>query len=288
MTIKRILVNVSGLMPEPAAIETGFLIGRLLGAHVCGLHARALPSEVLAVGYHEMGTAAYRELVANAEQRAQEAASDARRRFDAIRDRHEVAYLEAPSSAGQPTASWREVPGDSIEVVPQLGRVFDLIVAGPISGTDGGRSAAILEATLFDTGRPVVVAPGEPPRRLGESVMIAWNRSAQAARATAAALPFLHRATRVMLLSVTTGAKAGPEAAELAAYLQWHDIHAEVIEVAPDRHGVGALLLTAAKERGVDLLVMGAYSHSRLRQMILGGVTRHVLAHAAIPVLMTH
>ena len=116
--------------------------------------------------------------------------------------------------------------------------------------------------------------------------MIGWNRSAQAARAVHAALPMLERAGDVVILSVETGAKRGPSAEQMARYLAWHEVKAEVREFAPDNRSVGEVLLAEAEAAECDLLVTGAYSHSRLRDLLLGGVTRHVLAEADIPVLL--
>ena len=145
------------------------------------------------------------------------------------------------------------------------------------------------EAALFATGRPVIITPPEPPRQIGETVLIAWNRGAQAARAFHAAKALLlDRAQRVRILSITTGAKQGPPASEIAANLDWHGIEADVVELSPDYRSVGEVLLAQASAINADLLVMGAFSHSRLRQLILGGVTKFVFEQSPLPVLMAH
>jgi nucleotide-binding universal stress UspA family protein len=145
------------------------------------------------------------------------------------------------------------------------------------------------EAALFATGRPVIITPPEPPQRIGETVLIAWNRGAQAARAFHAAKALLlDRAQRVRILSITTGAKQGPPASEIAANLDWHGIEADVVELSPDYRSVGEVLLAQASAINAELLVMGAFSHSRLRQLILGGVTKFVFEQSPLPVLMAH
>ena len=138
------------------------------------------------------------------------------------------------------------------------------------------------------TGRPVLIAPGTIPEKLGETVLVGWNKTIQSARAVACTMPFLDRVKRVIVFTVVTGAKQGPSVQEVARTLAWSDIKAEVKEVRPEGRRVGQILLEEAKQSGADLLVMGAYSHSRWREMILGGVTRYVLEHADIPVLMAH
>jgi nucleotide-binding universal stress UspA family protein len=101
-------------------------------------------------------------------------------------------------------------------------------------------------------------------------------------------MPFLKRAKRVVILMVATGAKQGPSPKDVARTLAWHDIKTEVKEVPPDGRGVGQLLLDEAKEVEADLLIMGAYSGGRWKEMILGGVTKYVIEHAELPVFMAH
>ena len=104
----------------------------------------------------------------------------------------------------------------------------------------------------------------------------------------AAKVLLLQRAKKVRILSVTTGAKDGPPADEIADNLAWHGIDCEVLELSPDNQSVGTVLLAEASAIGADLLVVGAYTHSRLRQLLLGGVTRNLLSNATIPLFMAH
>ena len=146
-----------------------------------------------------------------------------------------------------------------------------------------------IEAGLFSTGRPVLIAPPQVAQTLGETVLIGWNRSAQSARAFHAAKALLlKQAKKVRILSITTGAKNGPTAAEIADNLAWHGIDCDVRELSPDNRSVGAVLLAEAEAFNADLVVMGAYTHSRLRQLLLGGVTKHLLSNTTIPLFMAH
>jgi nucleotide-binding universal stress UspA family protein len=139
---------------------------------------------------------------------------------------------------------------------------------------------------LFDSGRPVLIAPRQAPATIGTRVAVAWNGSAESAAAVAAALPWLHRAQAVRILCSDDYQRRGPGAEGIRAYLRWHGIEAEVVPFKPTTREVGAGLLGAARDFGADLMCQGAYSHSRLRQLILGGVTRHVLENADLPILM--
>jgi nucleotide-binding universal stress UspA family protein len=115
---------------------------------------------------------------------------------------------------------------------------------------------------------------------------VAWNGTAESAAAVHAAIPWMQRAEAVRVLSADEYQRRGPAAAELASYLALHGIRPEIAQFRPLEREVGRGVLSAAREFGADMLAMGAYSHSRLRQLILGGVTRHVLENAALPVLM--
>jgi nucleotide-binding universal stress UspA family protein len=168
--------------------------------------------------------------------------------------------------------------------------VFDVIVLSrPDANTTGLHNKAI-ESGLFESGRPILVAPPQPGTTIGGNIMIAWNRSTEQARATALAMPLLHTAERVTVLTVTGGTGVpGPSAEQLLGYLQRNGINAEAMNVTVGARGnTGEAVLAAASARGCDLLLKGAYTQSRLRQMIFGGATRHILANTTLPVLLAH
>jgi nucleotide-binding universal stress UspA family protein len=167
-------------------------------------------------------------------------------------------------------------------VVARLGRIFDLTVIAR------GSSHDTVQAGLLETGRPMLLAPPAVPGALGDAVLLAWNASPQAARAAASALPFLQSAARVVVMSVGNGPEPAPTAHEFAGALAWHGIAAEARHIEQGSRRVRDILVVEASEMGADLLVIGAYSHSRLRQVVFGGVTEHVLDRAELPVLMAH
>jgi nucleotide-binding universal stress UspA family protein len=139
---------------------------------------------------------------------------------------------------------------------------------------------------LFDSGRPVLISPMTAPGSLGEHVCLAWSGTAESAAAARYAIPWMQRANQVTILNSKEYQRRGPTAVELADYLAMHDVHARHASFGAIDREVGAGMLAAAHAAGADMLVMGAYSSSRLRQLILGGVTRYVLENADLPVLM--
>jgi nucleotide-binding universal stress UspA family protein len=182
---------------------------------------------------------------------------------------------------------WFEEAPDGDAFVGSYGRVFDIIVAGRPGASRGSRpSMATIEAALFEAGRPVLIAPPSPPQRLGENIMIAWNCSTEQATSVALALPLLQKAQRVVVLTVQGGTVPGPSGEQLARHLERNGVPCEPVTVGPEGRSTGEAILANAAARNCDLLIKGAYTQSRLRQMIFGGATRHILANATLPVLM--
>jgi nucleotide-binding universal stress UspA family protein len=147
---------------------------------------------------------------------------------------------------------------------------------------------SIFQTVLFESGRPVLIAPPTPPVSLGETIIIAWNGATETARAVAFAMPLLSQAKRVEVLEAEGYRVPGPSAQELAGVLKREGIQAQARTLPVSRFTSGEIFLAEAKALGCDLLIKGAYTQSRLRQMIFGGATSHILRHAEVPVFMAH
>jgi nucleotide-binding universal stress UspA family protein len=192
---------------------------------------------------------------------------------------------EAPDEV---SCGWlgQQLFGDSY--IGSFGRVFDLIVLGRPGSRDEPPRLATLESALFEGGRPVLMVPPSSPASIGETIVIAWNGSTETARTVALAMPFLQKAGRVVVLSLEGWGMEGPSGAELALRLQRNGIRAETAARRLNTRSPGEAILEDAASFHADLLVKGAYTQSRLRQMIFGGATSHIIAHAGVPVLMAH
>lgn len=175
--------------------------------------------------------------------------------------------------------------------IGSYGRIFDLIVLGRPGGAPENPRMPPLEAALFDSGKPVLIVPKKAPVSIGRNILVAWNGSTEQAHANAFAMPLLQRAEKVTVLSVAGGAPDGPSVEEAALHLRRNGVKAEAVLVKRERtsgEAVGEITLEYAGTLGCDLVVKSAYTQSRLRQMIFGGATRHILANAFLPVLMAH
>ena len=189
-------------------------------------------------------------------------------------------------------SEWREIEAgsDSVaNVALQHVRSADLIVAGQADPEWVGTGHLdIADRLALESGRPVLIIPRAATQRdLGQNVLVAWNGRREAARAVFDALPILLMARTVGIISVNQQSDDG-EAQDICSSLNWHGINCEPVQTIEAYGGVGQTILTCAKDNACDLLVMGCYGHSRLREFILGGATHHVLGHMTIPVLMSH
>jgi len=270
-----------------ATMETAFLAGRDLQCHVRVFHARPDPANAVPLVGEAMSGAMVDEMMELAEKEGAENAKAVRELFDKFCGRYAIPVTDEPPGPPEMSAAFQEETGIEDELVAVTGRMADLIVVGRPRGDDEPALQATLNAALMESGRPVLVAPREPIASLLDHVAIAWNGSAEAARAVTAALPFLLKAKQVTIL-VAEESEGPASARELECHLAWHGVSAEIRHITPSGTAVGPALLKVCGEIKTDMLVMGAYTHSRLRQLILGGVTRHVLDHATIPVLLSH
>jgi nucleotide-binding universal stress UspA family protein len=189
----------------------------------------------------------------------------------------------------QVSASWHEEFGRVSEVLIQRGRLADAVaIARPgVKKSTIRRSPAgeNLQAVMLFTGRPVLIVPPEwKPRRV-QHAAIGWNESLEASRALALAMPWLPQMSSV---HVVVSAKREPRVKELLHYLAWHNVKADVQLLDGRGETVGEAMLNICSDIGADFLVVGGFSHARARELLIGGVTRHLLAHSSIITVMVH
>jgi len=280
MAMKTILVPTEPHDLMTSTLETALLLARRFDSYIEGFALRPAIDNFVAMDPIS-GMA-----MATVKQRDAESATQAQGLFEGFMQANQLPRSLEPKAAL--SWNWFDAAPDGDDFVGSYGRVFDAIVLGRPGDDPQGPRMITLEAALFESGRPVLIAPSAPPRRMGENMMIAWNCSTEQARATAFAMPLLRQAKKVTVLTVEGGTVPGPSGAQMARSLQLNGIPAEAITLKPERRSAGEVILARAQELGCDLLIKGAYTQSRLRQMIFGGTTRHILAHAALPVLMAH
>ena len=275
MAFKDVLVVVDNDPACAARIGVAQGLAEAHEGHLIGLHAMPRPLPL----YSEVPMPASLETAQRRE--AEQAAARAAALFHE-RTRGTAAHTE-----------WRVVEGSPLEVVTVHARYADLIVLG--QGRDLGDASADLSGLPADlvlaVGRPVLVVPryGTFPS-VGAAVLVAWDASREATRAVHDALPLLRRAGKVIVLSVDPEDTGEPRIAggDIALHLARHGVTVQTATISGADIAVGDLILSYAADHGVDLIVMGAYGHTRLRELILGGATRHLLQSMTVPVFMSH
>jgi nucleotide-binding universal stress UspA family protein len=282
--MKSILAVVADGNAGPV-LTTALTVARHFSGHVVGLHA--VTTEYAVVFGGEMGFSISSEVDRTLEREGQDRRDQARRVFREVMAAENVTIGAASPGEGGPTAEWREEEGRQNAVVGALGRVFDLIVVEQPAKL-ASLPEATLEDALFESGRPVLMTPAQSPATLGRTVVVAWNGSSETARTVAFAMPFLKEAHDVQVVSVEGGMTPGPSAEDLARNLARHGMSTSWRHVPARSRMPGEVFLDEAQAAGADLLIKGAYTQSRLRQMIFGGATRHIIMEAQIPVLMAH
>jgi len=265
-----------------SALDTAFSLAQKFGSCIEGFALRPAVADMVA-----MDPDAGLTMVAVKENDA-EMARQAEDLFRSFMERHGVQRRADQAGTASLSWSWLATAPSGHDFVGSYGRVFDIIVLARPEEEWQSPSMVTLESALFESGRPVLIAPPNSPRSLATNILIAWNRSTEQARTMAFAMPLLRLAERITILTVEGSTVAGPSGVEMARSLQANGIAAEPITVTPGKISAGETILTKADELGCDLVVKGAYTQSRLRQMIFGGTTRHILAKAKLPVLMAH
>ncbi len=283
MAIKKILVPLRGNARNQVVLETALAAAQRFGAHLEALYVRADPRYVLPYATLAMSGSMKKSVLESARRSAAEQADKARTAFERFCAKHDVPIVKRPPAKTPVSASWREEVGKESDAVAQRGLFTDMIVVS--RPTAPSPAPDVLEAALLQTGQPVLIVPPKLHECVANNIAIGWNASAEAARAIVAAMPCLTVADAVTILISTKRVASGKD---LADYLAWHGVKARVRQFHVGKRAVGAILLAEASSLKADLLVIGGYSHVRARQLLFGGVTRHILAAAEIPVLMAH
>jgi nucleotide-binding universal stress UspA family protein len=281
MSMKTILVPMENHDAVQSALETALLLARWCDSYIEGFALRWAINEFMVgdvVG--GMPLAMYRQDIA-------EEAKQARQIFESFMQKHDVP--RATETTESLSFGWLDDAPEGESFIGSYGRVFDVIVMNRRDARSGPLHDRAIESGLFESGRPILLSPPLPPRQIATNVLIAWNCSTEQARAIALAMPLLQKADRVTVLTVIGGTGVlGPSAEQLIRSLQRNGIAAEPMRVKLDGRNTGEAILATAQSLGCDLLIKGAYTQSRLRQMIFGGATQHVMANAALPVLLAN
>lgn len=271
------------------ALEVAFGLGKALGSDVIGYHMRPNRQELANIDLSAMWTGSATAWPEVDEATAQEAAVSAERLFTEMAGQQGYELANKRGVAGKSVALYRETVGTPDKLIPIFGPTNDLLVVSrPRKG--GVKAWTIMMSALLDSPVPVLVLPQKRVQVECKRLAIAWNRGRAESLLVHLSLPMLQAAEDVVFLGVGRDYKHGPTERDMVDYLKGHGIKARTRKVtAPGRAiEAGKALVRAAQEEKADVLLSGAYTRGRLRQMIFGGVTEHLLTGTDFPVILLH
>ena len=292
--MKTILAHLTGSETDETVLVSAHQIGQMIDGHLNCLH---IGPDMAALISTAVSTAmAPSEDVSQALQllkkQDQERTGLARQAFDKFRSAKDLAVADTPSAKRGISVAWHGEPGNTLDKLVSRARLNDLTVVARAAKDGIGLSLADLGLLVLQSGRPVLIAPCVPSKKIGGRIALAWKDTPEAARAVATAMPLLTRADQVVVLSANEDGSKTDECLEcaenIANSLRWNGVKAEVRYIVPGGRNVPDAILGAARESDADLIVAGAYGRSRLREFVFGGFTQHVLESADLPVLLFH
>ena len=285
--MKVIMVPVADRPECRVALEAAFRLAAGLSANIVGYHLRPHREEPHASNGARISMIMEQNGLPEGSQTAIKLNSaNAQKLFRAMAQQHGISIARKPRTAKHALAFWNEMVGTPEKLFSIIGPTSDCIVVSRPRPRGLGPARAFMLAALLRSGRPLLVLPQKRSAQSGRRILIAWNQGVQAAMAMSAALPLLARAEQVHIVCCGKESAPGPKMSHARNYLRHWGIESR-IHHCKGRDAAGEILETY-KTLKCDLLVMGAYSRSHLREYILGGVTHELLLKTNVPVLALH
>lgn len=288
MSIAKILAPVTGGPRDAIVLAGAQAAAKPFNAHVEALFIRPDPVEAMPFYGEGMSSAVVQEIMDASKTASGKASQAARQACEAAARDAGALTAPAPGKREKVTCAFVEVQGNFADRVTFAARLSDLVVFGPLKEGDRPGLSEAFEATLIETGRPILLVSQPPKPDFYDAIAVGWNGSVASAHAVTAALPYLERAARVEILTVKQPNAEPISADELKAYLGLRGIAASDRQIDAGTRPVSDVLLEAAGAGGAGMLVAGGYGHSRLRELFVTGVTRRVVAQADIPCFLVH
>jgi nucleotide-binding universal stress UspA family protein len=283
-----LLVPVTGREEHQPVVETALMLAKKFNSHLTALHVRPDPRSAIPFIGEGLTAEVVQDLCEAAEREGKTQAAAARAGFDELVGKYDIAAGTGSDNGGSASYEWEECIGFPADRLGRHARLADLTIVPQPADSIRSDSGEILNEVLYRSGRPLLMAPRALPASVASNILVAWNGRAECARSVAAALPLMAGADKVTLLTVGKENEGRPSLEALEHYLDCQGIKARALREDDGGRNISAVVLETAAREGADTLVMGAYSHHRWREMVLGGVTRHVIDQAKIPVFMSH
>ena len=289
MSLKTVLAPVLGNDADTAILNAARAIAEPHGAHIFVAHIHREPRDVL-IPQVGMGMSAsmIEGLIEQAENTANEAQAASLSAFDRWREANDLPVVQQPAATKGVTVSFETLVGEPATIVARRSRMVDVICVVAPADRESNDAMAVAEAAMLQSGKATLVVPHDVTMPKISGVAVGWNASKEAASAVAHAMPLLETADKVLVMSGIDDDLTEEHLGTFVDSLLWHGVKAKAKPFDASSGSISGRLQAEAQEAGTQLLVLGAYSHSRLRESIFGGVTDDILTATRIPVLMAH
>lgn len=286
MSIQRILVPLRGDAQDVTALDIAYTLAGRFSSHVDALHVQAAGETALPFLGDTTSGAVIEEIIDRIEEEAEKRAQKVTRQFEEWCRNSSIQPTDKLAGI-HPSVRFTNIKGDRDRTLASAARCSDLIILRPAS-EENIEAAAETETVLMESGRPVLIAPKAVAAGFANKVIVAWNDSVESARALAAAMPFITRADAVTIATVSDKNGDAVDLNPVSDLLKTHGVEASTIVIDADGEETSDVLTQHARRHVGALLVMGAYSHSRFKEQIFGGVTQDVLDFTEVPTLLIH
>ncbi len=274
--MRRVLVALFGHNGDKQAMAAGLDIAQRHGGQVTATHVAADPYETIPIAGEGMSAHFVQTAIEAAKEQSAHRAAAAKEAFDAV------------AGADNPNAGWTLAEGRPQQVFPRQARLSDVTVIGGLNPNAEPTRHITFESLLFASGRPILLIPAEHEGAVGTKVVIGWNDTPEATHAVGSSMDLLGKAESVDIVTAAHDGEDESDAARLKTYLQAHEISASATELPVERRHVADILLERCKDQGANLLMIGGYGHSRIGEIIFGGVTHDLMQRYDVPVLIAH
>ena len=281
--IKTILLPFNNVQPTGVTVDAARRVTARFKSYIEGAYYRQLMPIIAGEGITLPG-----DYLAEFEEEGRLQAERAALTFKALLEERDIPFGTFEEFSGTSLAGWSDMVGTGSAGIGEYARLFDLSVVRRNESETTADWMTTVETVLFESGRPVLVIGDWLPDLLGQRIVIAWNGSIEAARSVLAAMPFLENSDEVVVLEVEGGTVPGPAAVQVAQHLKNRGLIVRSETITQRDGSIGRAVLEFAETWNTDLLIKGAFTHSRLRQLIFGGATREILENARIPTVFCH
>lgn len=282
MTIRSVLMPFASHANGRERLQAAINIAKYFEAHLDVLHAQVNPKQLLPNEKKLLSNELYKKIDQLITDYIDDDILEFRDIFEELASKQNI-LLQARAPHQRNTAMWHNTYGFRGDLVAEKGKLSDLTI---VPKALRGKSSISFEAAILYSGKPVLVMPREQTHFNPEIIAIAWNSDTQAVRAVQAAFPLLQKASQVIIITSERSLKNKPSQQELKKYLEIHGIASDTCTFQSSRMRTPSALLQCANELEVDLIVCGAYTHHKMNQQILGGVTQGLLKHSNLPLFM--